>query len=103
MVFFNCHIHSEKTADWLQLENQLRPGQRHDAHRVDRSDRITRRPANRQYALGEGARSDLRGVTTSISAELNARPNNSADIIKRAYFHSPEAANLRSKNSAVAR
>jgi CubicO group peptidase (beta-lactamase class C family) len=53
---------------WLQLENQLRPGQRHDTHRVDQFDCITRRPADRQYPLGKGARSDLRGVTASISA-----------------------------------
>jgi|SRR6516162_1332751 len=40
-----------------------------DAHHLDQSDCITRRPADRQYPLGEGARSDLRGVTASISAQ----------------------------------
>src|SRR5205823_33047 len=47
----------------LQLENQLRSRQRHDAHRVDQSDCLTRRPADCQYPLGEGARSDLQSVT----------------------------------------
>ena len=61
----------------LQLENQLRPGQQPDAHHLDQSDCITRRPADRQYPLGEDARSRLQSVTASISAGLNARASNS--------------------------
>jgi hypothetical protein len=47
----------------LQLKNQLRPNQQADAHPLDQSDYITRRPADRQYPLGESARSDLQSVT----------------------------------------
>ena len=52
----------------VQLENQLRSNQPDDAHRVDQSSRIARRPADRQYPLGESARSDLRGLTAAASA-----------------------------------
>jgi hypothetical protein len=41
---------------------------------VDQSDCITRRPADRQYPLGEGARSDLQSVTAvalSIAGQLS--------------------------------
>ncbi len=55
-------LFSRRRDSRLQLENQLRPRQPDDAHRVDQSDRIARRTADSQYPMGESARSDLRGV-----------------------------------------
>src|SRR5262249_28928531 len=52
----------------LQFQNLLRPGQRHDAHRVDESACLTRRPADGQYPHAKSARSDLQSIATGAIA-----------------------------------
>jgi hypothetical protein len=82
--------------DSLQPEDPSKPkGQRRDADRVDQSDRITRRPADCQYPLGEGARSDLRCVTASISAQASTAP--------REQFRRHDKINLSTANTQRSR